>query len=325
MGGDVFYVTRASREEHFSTPIRVNSREGSALAAGTMRGPQLAVGKIGDVHVAWMGGNGAAKVLIEGKETTPMVYTRLAEDRRSFEPERTVNTRAGGLDGGGSVAADQNGNVWVIWHGIPPGLQGEENRRLFVARSRNAGKTFETEFEAKTPQKGACACCGMKAFAGKDGQLFVLYRTVQETVKRPEALLVSHDQGKSFQAVLSDLWESSTCPASSVSIQPVNGGIVSAWETRGNVFATAYIDGTTKPMVSPERGVKRKFPFALSNAKGEMLLTWVQDVGWGTSGKLGWQIFPGKSKAHVLENLEVPKWSFAQGFVEPNGDFVIVY
>lgn len=325
MGGDIYYATQAPDEDRFSKSIRVNSNPGSAIAVGTMRGPQLAVGRGGEVHVAWMGGNGATKVMIEGVENTPMVYTRLASDHKSFEPERAVNTKVGGLDGGGSVAADQKGNVWVIWHGVPPGVKGEENRSLFVAHSTDAGKTFATEWKANTPESGACACCGMKAFAGKDGELFVLYRTVQESLKRPETLLVSRDQGKSFKTLLTDMWETSTCPASSVSIQPSKQGIISAWETRGNVFASTFINGKRESPVSPERGVKRKFPFALSNSKGETLLTWVEDVGWGTEGKLGWQVFPEKSKPHLVNKSEVPKWSFAQGFVDNKGDFVIVY
>jgi hypothetical protein len=165
----------------------------------------------------------------------------------------------------------------------------------------------------------------MKAFAGKDGELFVLYRTVQESLKRPETLLVSRDQGKSFKTLLTDMWETSTCPASSVSIQPSKQGIISAWETRGNVFASTFVNGKMESPVSPARGAKRKFPFAVSNPEGETLLTWVEDVGWGTTGKLGWQVFPEQSKAHLVTKGEVPKWSFAQGFVDSKGDFVIVY
>src|SRR5205809_590343 len=50
-GGDIFYVRQESGQETFSKPIQVNSQAGSAAAAGTVRGPQLAVGKNGRVHV----------------------------------------------------------------------------------------------------------------------------------------------------------------------------------------------------------------------------------------------------------------------------------
>src|SRR5437879_10562330 len=58
--GDIFYVRRGPGEETFSKPIQVNSQPHTAMAMGTIRGAQLAVGKNGRVHVAWDGmGEGA--------------------------------------------------------------------------------------------------------------------------------------------------------------------------------------------------------------------------------------------------------------------------
>src|SRR5207248_10265420 len=39
--GDLFYVGRRAGEKRFSDPVRVNSRPGSAIATGTIRGGQL--------------------------------------------------------------------------------------------------------------------------------------------------------------------------------------------------------------------------------------------------------------------------------------------
>src|SRR5262245_18319304 len=41
-GGDIFYVRRAPGQDGFSMPLPVNSQAGSAIAAGTIRGAQLA-------------------------------------------------------------------------------------------------------------------------------------------------------------------------------------------------------------------------------------------------------------------------------------------
>src|SRR5688572_22947486 len=57
--GDVFYVRREPGKESFSAPIQVNSQAGSVIAAGTVRGAHIAVGKRGRVHVAWMGSKNA--------------------------------------------------------------------------------------------------------------------------------------------------------------------------------------------------------------------------------------------------------------------------
>src|SRR5262249_13318571 len=86
--GDIFYVQRKAKENEFSAPIRVNSQSGSAIAAGSIRGPQLAVGKNGRVHVAWDGmGKGATPARFEGKRAAPLLYTRLNDSATAFEPE----------------------------------------------------------------------------------------------------------------------------------------------------------------------------------------------------------------------------------------------
>src|SRR6266849_2538989 len=54
-GGDIFYVRRPPGQEQFSNPIQVNTQLHTAIALGTIRGAQLAVGKNGRVHVAWDG------------------------------------------------------------------------------------------------------------------------------------------------------------------------------------------------------------------------------------------------------------------------------
>lgn len=137
--GDIFYVRQQSGQEKFSKPIQVNTRSGSATAAGTIRGAQMALGKNGRVHVAW---NGDAPE--NGSHTeAPMLYARLDDAGTSFQPERDVITFARGLDGGGSVAADDQGNVYVTWHAPKPGnTNGEAGRAVFVARSADDGKNF---------------------------------------------------------------------------------------------------------------------------------------------------------------------------------------
>src|SRR5947208_1143738 len=72
--GDIFYVRQEPGTETFSKPIQVNRQPGSAMAAGTIRGAQLAVGKNGRVHVAWDGmGEGAARTVINNKQVTPLL------------------------------------------------------------------------------------------------------------------------------------------------------------------------------------------------------------------------------------------------------------
>src|SRR5437870_12224702 len=50
--GDIFYVRREPGQEQFSKPIQVSRYAHTAMAIGTIRGAQLALGKNGRVHVA---------------------------------------------------------------------------------------------------------------------------------------------------------------------------------------------------------------------------------------------------------------------------------
>jgi len=83
--GDIYYVRKAAGAPGFSNPLRVNSVPASAIAVGSVRGPQFALGKGGRVHVAWMGAHPMGS-----KKTVPMLYTRLNDPGTAFEPERNV-------------------------------------------------------------------------------------------------------------------------------------------------------------------------------------------------------------------------------------------
>jgi hypothetical protein len=111
------------------------------------------------------------------------------------------------LDGGGSIAADGAGNVYVAWHGHERAGQNEQGRRLWVARSRDEGKSFAREAPAFAQPTGACACCGTRAFADSGGALYVLYRSASTNVDRDMYLLVSRDRGDSFSGERIHPWK----------------------------------------------------------------------------------------------------------------------
>jgi hypothetical protein len=201
--GDLFYVRREAGQERFSTPLRVNSQPGSAIAVGSIRGGQIALGKAGRIHVAWNGSNKA-----KGPGGHPMLYARLNDAGTAFEEQRNLMQGTSILDGGGTVAADDAGHVYVIWHALKTGGErGEEHRQVWVARSTDEGRTFARETPAWVKPTGACGCCGMKAFADSKGTVYILYRSATEGVNRDMYLLTSTDQGKSFQGTLIHKWK----------------------------------------------------------------------------------------------------------------------
>ena len=321
---DIFYVHTLPGQTNFSKPLKVNSQPGSAIALGTIRGAQPAIGKSGRVHVAWNGHppeNGSYK-------EAPMWYTRLNDSGTAFEPERNVITSAGGLDGGGSVAADQAGNVFVMWHAPQPGnTNGEGGRAVFVARSNNDGKTFAPEQLATSNPTGSCGCCGMRAFADSRGNLFALYRGATDMTNRDEILLISRDHGAQFETTYQHHWTISSCPMSSAFLAESTSGVLAAAETHGRIYYVRVNPalGKVSDPVSPE--VKGKHPVAIANVNGVVLLVWAEGTGWAKGGQVAWQLYSpeGKSISEIGRVEGLPVWSMAAAFTRPEGDFVIVY
>jgi len=323
--GDIYYVRRQMAESDFSNPIRVNSKPGSVIAIGTIRGAQMALGKNARVHVSWMGSDKAEPVMIREKKATPMMYTRLDDSGKSFEAERNVLTWAAGLDGGGSVAADQKGNVYVAWHASPPDNKAAEaGRAVFVAESHDDGKTFAAEKQANKTRTGACGCCGMKAFTDRAGNLYLLYRAATDVLGRDMTLLARAGRAD-FEQVTLGRWKLPTCPMSSTSLAAADNVTYAAWETQNQV-QFANVSSAPLPFSPPGTG-KRKHPSIAVNKKGTVLLTWDENTGWAKGGSLAWQLFTPEGKPmRNRETIEgVPIWSLACAAALPDDSFVIVY
>ena len=337
--GDIFYVRSNDRGGTFSSPVRVNSQTGSAIALGTIRGARLAVGRDDRMYVAW---NGSTQALPKGPldpempagspySGQPMLFTRLNDAGTGFEPQRNLMRLTFGLDGGGSVAADSSGNVYVAWHGRRAGdPAGEDGRRVWIARSEDDGAHFSPEAAANLDLKGACGCCGLSLFADEQGHVYALYRTAHQTAHRDIDLLLSQDHGRSFRSRLVDPWNIAACPMSSMAFAQGPGFVDLAWQTRTEVYYAALDSGTLKmslPVAAPGSGTLRKYPALAANSAGQTLLAWTDGTGWGSVGSVGWQIFDRSGRALGEEGSApgLPAWSFGAAFARPGGDFTILY
>jgi len=329
-GGDLMYARRASAEDHFSTPVRVNSQSGSAIAIGTIRGGQIAVGKGGRIHVAWNGSNSARPANPFGG--TPMLYTRSDERGRAFEPQRNLMRRTSALDGGGTVAADRAGNVYVGWHGrTEDSAAGESGRRMWLARSTDDGATFAPETPALEQATGACGCCGTRALADRRGTVYLLYRAAMRDVERGIYLLSSDDRGGHFQGALVHPWRANLCPMSSASLADAGPSVLAAWETNGQVYfrqVDAKTHDAAPPIAPPGGRGDRKHPAVAGNARGETILVWTEGTGWQKGGSLAWRAFDRSGRPVGAEGrIEggVPIWGLATVVAQPDGGFAIIH
>lgn len=311
--GDLYYVH--SQSSGWSAPLRVNSVPGSAIAVGSIRGARLALSPDGTIHVAWN----------FSQRPSAMIYTRLLPGAKAFDPERDVSGPNPAIDGGGALAADSHGNVYVFWHAPLPNTQGEANRRVWLARSRDNGATFEKPRVAWDSPVGACGCCGMNAYA-YNGAVYVLFRSATEMVHRDMYLLTSRDSGATFTGRKAAEWNVGYCVMSSSAFAASPSGVEAAWETERQVyFAPASL--STSPTPAPGPGGDRRYPALARNAQGETLLAWTEGMGWKKGGSLAWQLFDPSGHPEGPEGHApaVPVWSFPAAIARPNGSFVIYY
>ena len=334
-GGNLYYVRSSDYGTTFSTPIRVNSQAGSAIATGTIRGGQLAVGRGGRVHVVWNGSDEAKpRGLVNpasGKAEAPFLYSRSNASGTAFAPQRDLAQRSYGVDGGGSIAADGVGRVFAAWHALPAGGgAGEEHRRVWIARSVDDGATFPAESAAWQEPTGACGCCGLRIFAGPSNILYLLYRSATALTHRDMYLLESTDHGRSFRGSNVQPWEIGACPMTSMSIASTGSEVFGAWETAGQVYFGRVDRHTARipaPVAAPGDAGTRKHPRLAVNANGTMLFVWTEDTAWSRGGSLAWQLFDraGRPTGGKGSSPGIPVWSVAAPIARPDGSFVVLY
>ncbi len=330
--GDLFYVKSSDLGATWSSPLRVNSEPGTAIAAGTIRGGEMAIGKNGRVHVAWNGSSNAAPSgplnPESGQRGAPMLYSRLNDSHTGFEPERNLMTRTFGLDGGGVVAADLAGHVYVSWHGKTPGAaKGEAGRQVWIAESDNNGKTFAVERPAWNQPTGACGCCGMAIFADSKGVVRALYRSATENVHRDIYLLTAPRGSRVFEGRKLDTWNINACPMSSMDFAQAGDKVEGAWETGGHVYFEDLTAANAVRIAAPEGGQNQKHPRLAIAPDGETLMAWTEGTGWNRGGSLAWQLYdaPGKPLGKKCAQPGVPAWSFGAVVAKPHGGFLVLY
>lgn len=326
---DVMYYRLAAGSITFGRGVRVNSQPGSAVAMGSIRGAQMALGRDGRVHIVWNGSDAAQPRNPFGG--TPLLSTRSNPAGTAFEPQRNRMARTSVLDGGGSVAADESGNVYVAWHGSAEDAPtGEIGRKLYVARSSDDGRTFTPERPVREDASGVCACCGLKMWVDPDGSLAMLVRTAATSLDRDLVLATSTDQAASFTLRPIAPWHIKTCPLSRAAVAPSPRGTLAAWETDDRVF-WAPIDPRsglkTEPIAAPGEA-KQRHPALAANTAGQVLVAWTEGTGWQKGGDLVWRLYgaDGQPVADAERTAGgIPVWGVPAVVARSDGSFLVLH
>lgn len=301
-GEDVCYVKSSDRGKTFSPPIRVNSEPGTAYG-GKYRGPDVAVGKRGRVHVVWYTNAYQRKL---PKDQWGVFYAHLNASGTTFEPARNLNRRP---SDNFSLAADGRGRVAVFWTA----------RGAYVNLSEDGGKTFSdsTAIDRADP----CECCATRAYFSPDENLYFFYRDKAENV-RDMHLMVLPDGGKAFsrEKVSLTSWKINACPMTGASLTGRDGeGLAAGWETQGQVYF-ARLDEAGRALSPQEVKVSErgKYPVVLSASDGTAL------VAWKNGTTLGWQVYDASGRPQGDPgSMPVSNPHRPAGVVTKEGDFLL--
>ncbi len=320
-GSDVRHVCKKPGDSRWSDPVTVNSEPASAVAAGTIRGTQIAIGGEDTVHVVW---NGAGHKARGRHEPGSLWYAQMRKGGPAFSPQRNLRGDTDALDGGASVAANAQGQVFVAWHGSQSGNPpGETSRRVFVITSADDGATFLPPAIANTAQPGVCACCSLKAFSPGADRLLVMFRAAVTTSERDVTLLRSLDGGRTFQTHAISPWKIAACPMSSMALQQGRDRTLAAWEKDGSVqFARLPLDGEPLTVAAS----RARHPAIAINGKGQTLVSWSIGTGWQKGGSFGWAVIDpdGKPTGETGVGASLAVWNFTAAYADGAG-FAVLY
>lgn len=268
------YAKSSDGGHSFGTPVPVVA-DSPRTAGLEYSGWDMAVGKNGRVHVAM--GTNAWKLKLP-QEEWGFFHATLDPGATAFSPVRNINKKP---SEGFSLAADDKGNVTACWL----------SDRLYANVSHDNGETFAPYAEID-PRLDPCNCCTTSAAYGADGRLAVLYR--EETNDERDMHLVLWDQSKNKTTTTRlghTRWKIDACPMTYFAVEPVRGGYLTVWPTKGQIgFARLNDQGRpSSPALdeipTPGRSGMRTGVLALAASDGTTL------VAWKLEGRTGWQLY----------------------------------
>jgi hypothetical protein len=247
-----WYIRSTDHGRTFTAPVKVNL-SGMAETKMGERGPKLALGADGSIHLVWV------------DEWAPGVktfvrYSRSLDGGKTFEPLKTLSAMSG-MDGA-TLTADTKGNVAAFWHVMAdPKPAVKAATWLHTARSADNGATFgATEKVQISNLSGlACSMCMMRARAGSDGNVYLAFRSAENSI-RDFYVLKGRITENHFTAVRvnQDNWNLDRCPmcGPELTLAPA-GQTLCAFMTRAKVFWAISDPALFSPGLAKQRQQSR--------------------------------------------------------------------
>jgi len=286
---NAYYMRSTDNGSTFTSPVKVNSGGSVEYNMGE-RGPKLAVGIDGVIHVVWMD-HWSSGISVYAR------YTRSLDGGNTFEPLRAVSATSG-IDGV-TVAADGNNHVFVFWHTmVPQQTTIPEATWLHLTRSADNGVNFNSDTNVMiTNHSGlACSMCMTRARCGSGNNVFLAFRSAENNI-RDFYVLKGAVTGNNFTAVRvnSDNWNIDFCPMVGPSLEICNGRQYCAFMSGYHVYwavSDTGITAFTRHVATPLNELNEIFPTAVANNSGKVLFVWqVGPMSVTDSATVKWAIY----------------------------------
>lgn len=310
-GDAIFHAQSTDGGKTFGDPTRV-SEEGEEAFAAMERGPRLALGSEGTVHVVW------SPPRLRGAR-----YASRAPGAATFTASRDL-LGAGGKEAEGLTVVASGKVVLAMWldNRGPAPANSPIGLPLWGSRSTDGGKTFSAPAAlAHDFDGGACACCHLDAGVDGDGRIVIAFRGARDDV-RDVFLLRGDADARRFRVtpVTRENWKFRGCPMDGPRVTS-GDPLVVACTVDGRVGLAAAGRLGFGPQARPAQGGDRgRFPLALRGANGRLLFAWIagdNKVHWQLHGDKGAVVASGDAGAVAGETRPT-------GFVDGAGVFVIV-
>ncbi|MCU0758874.1 MAG: hypothetical protein MUF07_06705 [Steroidobacteraceae bacterium] len=246
---NLFFARSTDGGRTFSRPVAVNGKPGEVWGFSVSK-PRIAVGRNGTIHVFYPANDVSPAT---GKPVAVALYTRSTDGGRSFEKPQRLNSYAttdashlvhGGLSHAhvfGTMAVDAKGSVYAMWIDTRDMAKEGDAGKVFMAVSRNDGKSFGKDTELFPAD--VCPCCQLTAHVDDEQRLWVGSRQVEGKF-RDSTVAVSTDGGRSFsprQRVVGKRWEIEGCPLKPTSIAAAGSNVWATYFTGGEDPAGVYL------------------------------------------------------------------------------------
>jgi O-glycosyl hydrolase len=265
------YVRSTDNGATWTEPVQVNSGGTVEYKMGE-RGPKLAVGSDGVVHVVWV------DCWAPGVRTY-VRYARSTDGGKTFEPLKTLSS-TNGVDGV-TMTADGKGHVMAFWHVAHP-RQDEipQATWLHVARSADNGVSFRHDERVQVGNHSglACSMCMMRARMSVDGHVYLAFRSAEKNIRDFYVFKGASGENQfTAMRVNEDNWLLKECPmcGPELTVGP-DGRLLCAFMSRHNVYwsMSDRHGGFQGHVATPDHERDEIYPTAIANRQGDVLLVW---------------------------------------------------